>query len=38
MNFHTEYLWLDLVPWQQIFYTEFHGRMKKRVVIKVMGE
>ncbi|MFQ5914188.1 MAG: secondary thiamine-phosphate synthase enzyme YjbQ [Nitrospinota bacterium] len=29
---------LDLGPWQQIFYGEFDGQRKKRVVIKVMGE
>ena len=29
---------LDFGPWQQIFYAEFDGRRKKRVVIKVMGE
>ena len=29
---------LDLGPWQQIFYAEFDGRRRKRVVIKVMGE
>src|SRR5436309_857278 len=29
---------LDLGPWEQIFYAEFDGRRKKRVVIKVMGE
>ncbi|HRI89250.1 MAG TPA: secondary thiamine-phosphate synthase enzyme YjbQ [Candidatus Hydrogenedentes bacterium] len=29
---------LDLGPWQQIFYAEFDGQRKKRVVIKVMGE
>lgn len=29
---------LDLGPWQQVFYAEFDGRRKKRVVIKVMGE
>jgi len=29
---------LDFGPWQQIFYTEFDGRRKKRVVIKVIGE
>jgi secondary thiamine-phosphate synthase enzyme len=28
---------LDLGPWEQIFYAEFDGRRKKRVVIKVMG-
>ncbi len=29
---------LDLGPWQQIFYAEFDGRRRKRLVIKVMGE
>jgi thiamine phosphate synthase YjbQ (UPF0047 family) len=29
---------LDLGPWQAIFYTEFDGRRRKRVVIKVLGE
>ena len=29
---------LDLGPWQQIFYAEFDGRRKKRVIIKVIGE
>lgn len=29
---------LDLGPWQQIFYAEFDGRRKKRIVIKVMGD
>jgi thiamine phosphate synthase YjbQ (UPF0047 family) len=29
---------LDLGPWQQVFYTEFDGRRRKRVVIKVLGE
>ncbi len=29
---------LDLGPWQQIFYAEFDGQRRKRVVIKVMGE
>jgi secondary thiamine-phosphate synthase enzyme len=28
---------LDLGPWEQVFYAEFDGRRKKRVVIKVMG-
>ena len=28
---------LDLGPWEQIFYAEFDGQRKKRVVIKVMG-
>ena len=28
---------LDLGPWQQIFYAEFDGRRRKRVVIKAMG-
>ena len=29
---------LDLGPWQQVFYAEFDGKRKKRVVVKVMGE
>jgi secondary thiamine-phosphate synthase enzyme len=29
---------LDLGPWQQVYYAEFDGRRKKRVIIKVMGE
>ncbi len=29
---------LDLGPWQQIYYAEFDGRRRKRLVIKVMGE
>ena len=29
---------LDLGPWQRIFYAEFDGRRKKRVVVKVLGE
>jgi secondary thiamine-phosphate synthase enzyme len=29
---------LDLGPWQQIFYAEFDGRRRKRVVVKVIGE
>ena len=29
---------LDLGPWEQIFYAEFDGRRKKRVVVKVLGE
>jgi secondary thiamine-phosphate synthase enzyme len=28
---------LDLGPWEQIFYAEFDGKRKKRVVVKVMG-
>ena len=28
---------LDLGPWEQIFYAEFDGRRRKRVVVKVMG-
>jgi thiamine phosphate synthase YjbQ (UPF0047 family) len=27
-----------LYGWQQVFYAEFDGRRRKRVVIKVMGE
>ena len=29
---------LDLGPWEQVFYAEFDGRRKKRVVVKVLGE
>jgi len=29
---------LDLGPWQRIFYAEFDGLRKKRVIIKVMGD
>lgn len=29
---------LDLGPWEQVFYAEFDGRRRKRVVVKVMGE
>ena len=29
---------LDLGPWQAVFYGEFDGQRRKRVVIKVMGE
>jgi secondary thiamine-phosphate synthase enzyme len=28
---------LDLGPWEQVFYGEFDGQRKKRVVVKVMG-
>jgi secondary thiamine-phosphate synthase enzyme len=29
---------LDLGPWQQIYYAEFDGCRRKRLVVKVMGE
>ena len=29
---------LDLGPWQAVFYAEFDGMRRKRVVVKVMGE
>jgi secondary thiamine-phosphate synthase enzyme len=29
---------LDLGPWQQIYYAEFDGQRKKRVVLKLFGE
>ena len=29
---------LDLGPWQQLYYAEFDGQRRKRVVVKVMGE
>jgi secondary thiamine-phosphate synthase enzyme len=28
---------LDLGPWEQVFYVEFDGKRKKRVVVKVLG-
>jgi secondary thiamine-phosphate synthase enzyme len=28
---------LDLGPWEQLFYAEFDGQRRKRVVVKVMG-
>jgi secondary thiamine-phosphate synthase enzyme len=28
---------LDLGPWQQIYYAEFDGQRRKRVIVKVMG-
>ena len=28
---------LDLGPWQQVFYAEFDGQRRKRVILKVMG-
>ena len=29
---------LDFGPWQRVFYAEFDGERKKRVIVKVMGE
>ncbi len=29
---------LDLGPWQRVFYLEFDGRRRKRLIIKVIGE
>lgn len=29
---------LDLGPWQAVYYAEFDGQRRKRVIIKVMGE
>jgi secondary thiamine-phosphate synthase enzyme len=28
---------LDLGPWEQVFYAEFDGQRRKRVVVKVIG-
>lgn len=28
---------LDLGPWEQVFYVEFDGKRRKRVVVKVLG-
>jgi secondary thiamine-phosphate synthase enzyme len=29
---------LDLGPWQQVFYAEFDGQRRKRLIIKIIGE
>ena len=29
---------LDLGPWEQIYYGEFDGRRRKRVLVKIIGE
>ena len=29
---------LDLGPWQQIYYAEFDGQRRKRVIVKAIGE
>lgn len=29
---------MDLGPWQQIYYAEFDGQRRKRLIIKAMGE
>jgi secondary thiamine-phosphate synthase enzyme len=29
---------LDFGPWEQIFYGEFDGRRKKRVLVKIIGQ
>jgi len=29
---------LDLGPWEQVFYGEFDGRRKKRVLVKIIGD
>lgn len=29
---------MDLGPWEQIFYGEFDGKRKKRVLLKIIGE
>lgn len=29
---------LDLGPWEQVYYAEFDGRRKKRVIVKIIGE
>jgi secondary thiamine-phosphate synthase enzyme len=29
---------LDLGPWQQVFYAEFDGQRRKRMLLKVFGE
>ncbi len=29
---------LDLGPWQQVYYAEFDGQRRKRVIVKMIGE
>jgi secondary thiamine-phosphate synthase enzyme len=29
---------LDLGPWEQVYYAEFDGQRKKRVIVKILGE
>ncbi|UCC79783.1 MAG: YjbQ family protein [Candidatus Zixiibacteriota bacterium] len=29
---------LDLGPWQQVYYAEFDGKRKKRMIVKIIGE
>lgn len=29
---------MDFGPWQQIYYAEFDGQRRKRIIVKVMGE
>ena len=29
---------LDFGPWEQIFYAEFDGRRKKRILVKIIGD
>lgn len=29
---------LDLGPWEQIFYAEYDGKRRKRVLVKIIGE
>ncbi|OLD86751.1 MAG: hypothetical protein AUG85_09020 [Gemmatimonadetes bacterium 13_1_20CM_4_66_11] len=45
VNDHESGLWddilkwlLDFGPWQRVFYGEWDGQRKKRVIIKVLGE
>jgi secondary thiamine-phosphate synthase enzyme len=29
---------LDLGPWQRVFYGEWDGQRRKRVIVKILGE
>lgn len=29
---------LDLGPWEQVFYVEFDGKRRKKVIVKIIGE
>jgi thiamine phosphate synthase YjbQ (UPF0047 family) len=29
---------IDFGPWEQVYYAEFDGKRKKRVIVKVVGD
>lgn len=38
MKSYRKELWFDFGPWEQIFYGEFDGGRRKRVLVKIIGE